>query len=168
MSIYVAECTLGRGVFASRPFLRGEAILGFGGIVIDAGKCSAKGEREGYPLQITKDAWIDTTEPGAFVNHSCDPNAYVAEGNLLVARRDIRTHEQIMYDYSTTMYDDSWTMICRCGSPRCRKVIGEFGSLPKELRDYYLKEKQVAPFIIRELNSQRSTFRSRQAVGACH
>ena len=166
MSIYVAECTLGRGIFASRPFHDGEAILGFGGIVINADKCSAKGEREGYPLQITKDAWIDTTEPGAFVNHSCDPNSYVAEGNLLVALRDIRTHEQIMYDYSTTMYDDSWTMICRCGSPRCRKVIGEFGSLPKELRDYYIKEKQVAPFIIRELQRQKNTFRSLQAVGA--
>lgn len=165
MSIYIAECTLGRGVFARRRFLGGEAILGFGGIVIDADKCKAKGEREGYPLQVLRDAWIDATEPGAFVNHSCEPNAYVGEGNLLIALRNIRVGEQIMYDYSATMYNDAWTMICRCGSPKCRKVIGEFRSLPKELRNYYIQKELVAPYIIRALRREKTISQSLQTVG---
>lgn len=156
MSIYVAECSLGRGVFASRLFRCGEPILGFGGAVIDRAKCLAKGEREGNALQITPDVWLDTTEPGVFANHSCDPNSYLAEGNLLVALCDIRAREQIMFDYSTTMYVDEWTMECRCGSPKCRGTIREFRLLPQDVQAHYMRIGAVAPFILREMNARKT------------
>jgi hypothetical protein len=45
-----------------------------------------------------------------------------------------------MFDYSTTVDDVIWSMECKCGQPTCRKVIGDFQTMPHEQKQYYLKK----------------------------
>lgn len=61
------------------------------------------------------------------VNHSCDPNSWMADAFTLIARRTIASGEEITTDYALWEMDDqfisSWT--CQCGAPCCRgRVTG--------------------------------------------
>ena len=79
-------------------------------------------------------------EPDCYLNHSCDPNAWIAyeaDGPYLVARRDIAPGEEVTCDYSLNVTGgDSWP--CHCGSQRCRGVVtGDFFALPESLQREY-------------------------------
>lgn len=79
-------------------------------------------------------------EPDCFLNHSCDPSAWIdyeQEGPYLVARRDIAPGEEVTCDYSLNVTGgDSWP--CHCGSSRCRQVVtGDFFALPEALQREY-------------------------------
>lgn len=78
--------------------------------------------------------------PDRYLNHSCDPNAYLHyEGPrcFIVARRPIEAGEEITCDYSINLAGgDSWP--CHCGAARCRGITtGDFFSLPEEIRREY-------------------------------
>jgi len=73
---------------------------------------------------------------GRYANHSCDPNCGIKNYFDLVAMRPIAKGEQITWDYAMTENND-WFMICRCGSPRCRKMITGYRNLPPEFREAY-------------------------------
>jgi uncharacterized protein len=146
--IYSARCHLGTGVFAAERIRAGTVILELTGHVITKAQTLAKGRWMSDPLQIGVDLYVDTEEPGVFINHSCDPNAGVVNDVLLVALRDIVRGEQIMMDYSTSIgADDGWTMRCRCGSPRCRGIVGSFDDLPADIRERYLARGVVQRFL---------------------
>lgn len=144
--VYVAECRLGRGLFAAVEIARGEPILGF------TGRVRALREIVGRPdsfnlLQISRDAYLDLEAPGVFANHSCEPNAGVRRNTLLIALRDLRPGEEIRFDYSTTMDEQLETMVCRCYSPGCRGVVRDFRELPARVRERYLLSGLVQDFI---------------------
>ena len=78
--------------------------------------------------------------PDRHVNHSCDPNAFVAydeEVSFLVARRDIPRGAEITCDYNINIAGGTaWP--CRCGAPRCSgTVMGDFFLLPPALQREY-------------------------------
>jgi hypothetical protein len=98
-------------------------------------------------LQTGPFTYILPEPPGAFVNHSCDPNAGILSGRSLVAIRAIAEHEEIRFDYSTTMDEDFWTLTCSCGAPGCRGVITDFRLLPRKIRRRYLDLGVVQRFI---------------------
>jgi hypothetical protein len=82
-----------------------------------------------------------------FVNHSCEPNAGLNIQGMdvvLLAIRDIEPDEEIYFDYSTTMDEDDFEMICHCKKPSCRKVIRDFKHLPADRKRFYLS-KGVVP-----------------------
>jgi SET domain-containing protein len=139
------------GLFANRVIGRGETILTFEGPIIDFAETKRRGPRECMAIQIGNDRYIDTRAPGVFVNHSCDPNAGVRRDSLLVALRHIRKGQEIRYDYSTTMEEQSFTMPCRCGSPMCRGVIRDFSTLPAALRERYRAQGAVMSFILKRV-----------------
>jgi hypothetical protein len=147
----IAECNLGRGVFAKRAIRTGEIILAFGGALIDFAETKRRGPRECMAIQVGPDQYIDTQPPGVFVNHSCAPNAGIRNDRDLVALRDIPKGEEIRYDYSTTMDEKSFTMACRCGAPECRQVVTDFAELPAGIQQYYLSRGLVMGFIARRL-----------------
>jgi hypothetical protein len=149
--LYIAECNLGRGVFAKRAIRKGETILAFGGALIDFAETKRRGPRECMAIQVGPDLYIDTQPPGVFANHSCAPNAGIRNDRDLVALRDIPKGEEIRYDYSTTMDEKSFTMACHCGAPECRQVVTDFTELPGGLQDYYLSRGLVMGFIARRL-----------------
>jgi uncharacterized protein len=153
--VYVADGDLGKGLFANRLIRAGEIIFVFAGPVIGFPEAVAKGDRECYPLQISKDKYIDLAEPGCYANHSCDPNAGVRDGAngqsvRLVAIKDIPPGTEIRYDYSTTMDEDYFTMACRCGSPKCRGRVTDFKLLDSEVQERYLALGVVMSFIARQ------------------
>ena len=110
----------------------------------------AMGEAQAYALQIGPDRYIDTEPLGRFTNHSCAPNAGVVEDQVLVALRPILPGEEIRFDYSTTMSENYWTLVCHCGAPECRGIIKDFHLLPTALQEQYLARRIVQAFIVRE------------------
>lgn len=151
--IFVAECPLGRGIFAGRAYGQNELLFRLSGPVITLSEAIKKGDAEGNALQIGHGVYLDLQAPGVFGNHSCDPNAGIRGALDVYALRPIRKGEEICYDYSTTMSEGRWTMTCRCGADSCRGVVGDFHDLPPELKQRYLKMKIVQPFIVHGLES---------------
>jgi uncharacterized protein len=149
--VYVADGTLGKGLFAARKFSKGEKIGTFEGPVIDFATAVEKGEKQCYPLQIAHNKYVDLIEPGCYANHSCDPNAGIRDDIDLVAIADISPNAEIRYDYSTTMDEDFFTMPCRCGSSICRGIVTDFKFINLALQNKYIKHGQVMSFILNKL-----------------
>lgn len=86
-----------------------------------------------YFMMLKKDAFIDATIKGSlarFVNHSCNPNAYVDKwvvGDKLrmgiFAKRTIQKGEEITFDYNVDRYG-AQSQPCYCGEPNCIKFMG--------------------------------------------
>lgn len=152
--VFVGECEFGRGLFAAQHFRAGDFLFSFAGPVIDRATAIAKGEAECNPLQIGPTAYIDLEPPGVFINHSCHPNAGIRNDTEAYALCDIALGEEIRLDYSTTMSERRWTMICRCGAASCRGVVTDFHDLPQAVQERYLALGIVQPFIIAERKLQ--------------
>jgi SET domain-containing protein len=87
------------------------------------------------------------------VNHSCAPNAglrFTDQGVFLVAIRDIAPGEEICWDYSTTLAESNWHMICQCKTADCRRVIGNFSTLTPERQEWFRSRNLVAPYLRRK------------------
>ncbi len=153
----------GNGVFAKKKFEKGEFICFLTGERISLDemirRADEKMEEPSDPLQIGLETYIDLDEVPRTFNHSCDPNAYIRNENELVSLRDIQKGEEIVYDYSTTMFDnvkkiidagrEIWTCKCNCGSDTCRGIIDQFKTVPKETQEFYLSGKYAPDFILK-------------------
>ena len=153
-AVYVAECAFGKGVFALHNFESGEDILRLVGKVITREETISKGHTSMNPLQISPLLYIDLEPPGVYFNHSCVPNAAIQKDVFLIALRPIKSGEEICYDYSTTIFERRETMNCQCGTPRCRKVIGDFDDLPLPLQKQYLEMGVVQSFICQAFSAR--------------
>jgi SET domain-containing protein len=63
-----------------------------------------------------------------FINHSCNPNTWMANDHDVVARRDIQCGEQITIDYATFVvneFESAKIDPCLCGSYNCRSKVGK-------------------------------------------
>lgn len=60
-----------------------------------------------------------------FLNHSCDPNLWMANEVTLIAKRRIFAGEELTADYALWELDSGWVSAfrCACGAPMCRGVI---------------------------------------------
>lgn len=127
----------GLGIFAIRDIRKGEVITEFTGPVVTIP------DFDGYPTEVIDhlfniglDKYIMAREPAVRTNHSCDPNAGIVKDVFLVAMKDIRSGEEVTFDYSTIIAD-AWVLECQCGSPLCRKTIGKYADLPDEVKQRY-------------------------------
>ncbi len=146
--------SLGRGLFAAQLIKKGECILEFTGPIISLEEALQKApDKLSCPLQIGPTEYIDIQEPGVIANHSCSPNTGIQDDRFLVAIDEIQPGQEIFYDYSTTMDENNWTLECKCGSPNCRKTIGDFRHLPPDVQKSYLELNAVQSFIRRLLAS---------------
>jgi len=149
-SVYMGGCDLGSGLFAGRDFRQGEMLFRFGGAIICNAESIAQGDGANNHLQIGPTTYLAVEPPGVFTNHSCDPNVGIRYDVQVYALRDIRLGEEVRFDYSTTTSERRWTMHCRCGSPSCRGIIGDFHDLPEKLQQHYLALGIVQAFIVQE------------------
>ncbi|MBI5355040.1 MAG: SET domain-containing protein-lysine N-methyltransferase [Candidatus Aenigmarchaeota archaeon] len=142
----------GMGLFSNSNFKKGD-------IVMEAmGKPAMAEELPNYPemfgeysLQIGENMYLGA-DGGIddYINHSCDPNCGIYENNgtfYLKAIKDISGDEEITFDYSTDV-KDGWEMECDCGKKRCRGIIGNFSSIPKETRERYIRLGVVPKFVL--------------------
>lgn len=137
-TILVSVCELGYCVIAKRDISKGELIYTFKGETISFNETKTRGEMECMSLQYGIDKYIDTEAPGKYINHSCEPNAGIKNNFNLVALEDIKLHDEIRFDYSTTMDEDSYEMDCRCNKPTCRKKVTDFKYLHIDLQKKYI------------------------------
>jgi len=158
----------GKGVFSLVDIKNGESICFLEGEEMTLQEMSdrvdADEEGSSDPFQIDLETYLDLNELPRSINHSCEPNAFVQDKNELVALRDIKSGEEIFYDYSTTMADNQekieaangmlWTCKCRCDSKNCRKIINQFRTLPKSVQEFYLKNKFAPDFILKKFSKK--------------
>ena len=86
--------------------------------------------------QFAQEKYIDTQGIGRFLNHSCEPNCGFKGKFQIVAMRNIKKGEWLTFDYEMSE-DSDWRMDCKCGAKNCRKVIGAFANMPKDVRLKY-------------------------------
>lgn len=151
----IGESHLGRAVFATRRFIDGDTLMPFTGRRFRADRLSSlmRGRADRF-VQVTADHLMGPSgRIDDLVNHSCAPNAglrFTAGGVWLVAIRDIAAGEEIAWDYSTTLAESNWHMICQCRSPECRRVIGNFATLAPDRQEWFRARNLVAPYLRRK------------------
>lgn len=127
----------GRGVFATSPLRKGEVIAAFDGRFYDDDFDEWTEDLLNHTIQCGRALWRDSRGCARYINHSCDPNCGIRGKYKVVAMRDIAKGEQITWDYEMTEKSDWWRMRCKCGSPLCRKRIGDYRRMPRSIRRKY-------------------------------
>jgi len=150
----VGENHLGKAVYAAVDFAEGDPIVKFTGRRFRADQVPSvmRGQGDRF-VQVTPDHYMGPSNRiDDLINHSCDPNAglrFTDDGVVLVAIRPIAPGEEISWDYSTTLTQSNWHMICQCRSPECRRVIGNFETLAPERQEWFRARNLVAPYLRR-------------------
>jgi uncharacterized protein len=157
VSVEVRRSRNGDGLFARRAYRAHQRIIRIVGKAVSARVVTRSGGTfADNCFRFGPETYLDPgSKAGAYLNHSCEPNACVQKSNnrlFLVALTGIRRTEEIVIDYSTILGDDDiWTMRCRCGSRTCRKTIRRFGSLPVRLKERYVEAGAVPRYILDSL-----------------
>ena len=82
-------------------------------------------------------------------NHSCDPNLWLRDARMVVARVGIAAGDEATIDYALMTVDPNWSMECNCGATRCRgRITGDDWRSP-ELQPIY--REHWSPFIERRI-----------------
>ena len=156
----VGETHLGKAVYAAQGFREGDEIVRFTGRRFRADRVPSlmRGSSDRY-VQVTPDHYMGPSgRIDDLINHSCAPNAGLRFGDakdglggvVLVAIRDIAAGEEIGWDYSTTLAESNWHMICQCRTAECRRVIGNFATLSPERQEWFRARNLVAPYLRRK------------------
>ena len=118
----------GKGCFALKHFPARKKIENYAGELVKGSReIQARLRRQAGSaikiITIDDDTAIDGAIGGnetAFINHSCDPNAFIrivpGQKVAIFARRDIRPGEELTIDYR----DPNHPGVCRCGASNCR------------------------------------------------
>ena len=146
------------GTFAVKPVKKGDLLLILSGNILTLEEEAAlPGSLSDNGIQISErfSLCVTTKDELAginFFNHSCEPNAGIHGQIFLVAMRDIKKNEEIVFDYAMTLYHTKgsvkYLMNCLCGHKNCRKSITDndwkIPALQKKYRgyfQYFLEEK---------------------------
>lgn len=117
----------GSGMFAVEPVEEGELLVVWGGELRTEDQIADLQDGDNcHGLQVDEGVYLWSIRDGDaadYVNHSCNPNAWVSGQISLLARRTIQAGEEITFDYATTDASDYDTFECHCGSPLCRGVV---------------------------------------------
>lgn len=140
----------GKGVFALRDFRRGEFIFRRrnGRVITEAEIPSLSEEDVMHLTELGFDSYAVVLPPGAYLNHSCDPNA-MRSGVKVFAWMDIHAEEEITIDYRLNAFTDGEGWKCSCGSSNCTGwVEASFFGMDPERQKLLLP--YAPPFIRRE------------------
>lgn len=136
-----------KGVFAKKPIGKGEIIsISGGSIVSEKEYRKLKKKRfkdiehfaikvaDGFYLVSGKDGELEADD---FYNHSCDPNAGIKGHLIIEAMKNIKTGEEITYDYAVTDCEKTDGFKCSCGKKNCRgRVAGNDWKKPELQKKY--------------------------------
>lgn len=121
-----------------------------------------------YAIQCQDNQWIGPItieEPNddisIYWNHSCDPNSYFLDTNIIVASRDIESGEELTYDYCTTDTHDfgdaymeyfPYHTKCYCGSAKCRGIVRHDDWQNPDIQKKY--HNQFLPYIQQKIKKE--------------
>lgn len=127
----------GKGVFAKSDIRKGEVVAKFDGRFYTYDHEPWSDDLYNHAIQFDKKKWRDSKGLARWINHSCSPNCGIRDLFKVVAMRAIRKGEEITWDYEMTEKNPYWRMKCRCGSKDCRRSIGNFRRMPRNVRRRY-------------------------------
>jgi len=105
-----------------------------------------------YAFQVSESNLVAgdvESDASFFMNHSCDPNAWIVKENLITTRRDVRKGEELCYDYATSECKYLDFDHCVCGAVKCRGRVGTDDWAIPQLHEEY--GKHFMPYILRRL-----------------
>jgi len=113
----------GLGLFATRPYKKGERVIEYVGRNLSEKEASTSESL--YLFYISPERTIDgkpRINPAGYINHSCRPNCEVTiwRGHIYIkARKTIKLGEEFTYDYGEEYFDEHIKPYgCRC--PKCK------------------------------------------------
>lgn len=139
----------GRGVVATRAVKAGEVVMIWGGVRVLKSEYRDEDVHPQSTVPLDDDAFLcrpigDREEPvDDYLNHSCDPSAWLVDEVTVVARRDVKSGEEVTVDCATWDADAAWPYLeagegpCRCGSASCRKALAPDDWKQPELQARY-------------------------------
>lgn len=109
----------GYGIFTNAPISKGEAFY-----KIPQDKILTQNHYQA--ARIGQQQWVWDEQVLNFINHSCEPNAFINVADLtLVALRNIKANEEITCDYNFTEGEKGFHFICQCNGKLCKQQVGE-------------------------------------------
>jgi histone-lysine N-methyltransferase SETD2 len=144
----------GQGVFARRAFRKGELVFRrrHGRVVPNAKISTLTAMERKHLCELDFGRSAVLVGAGAFLNHSCDPNA-MRSGVKVFAWRSIRRGEEVTIDYRLNAFGGERTK-CLCGAPSCTgSLVNSFFALSPARQRAYLP---YAPAFIRREHRRRS------------
>jgi hypothetical protein len=122
----------GRGVFATRRFLRGETVI--------VGRAvEHPSARTRMSVQLDWDRHVEMDAPATLLNHSCAPNLGVRENEWcaydFVALRHVFPGEELAFDYAMTEHSLIAPLSCCCGSSACQGQIQPWSGRDEDWRE---------------------------------
>lgn len=146
----------GRGVFAREFIPEGELLIVWGGDIVEREAWQYLTDQQQHLSVLVEDGlYLVSFREGEadWINHSCDPNAWLVGQITVFARRDIQPGEEVCFDYATVDNFPDYTFECGCGSPICRKQFtGNHWKLP-ELQERY--RGHFSPYLERIIAQQQ-------------
>lgn len=127
----------GKGMFASELISKGETVIIWGGHFVNKEQADRAKSQGKLIMQFDEDLF-SIEERGAseayYINHSCEPNAWMKDTFTLEAMQDIFPQEELTADYALWEADahkiSKWE--CLCKSPICRhQITGKDWQLPQ-------------------------------------
>ena len=148
--IEIKETSVGKGLFAKEAIPAATVLfqVAINTRKLKFGDTKKLEGRESHALQISIDEYVLLQPPVLYSNHSCVPNCGFDEEYQFITVRDISKGEELVWDYSTSMFEHNWTMKCQCGTELCRTIVRDFDLLPQEIQAKYLNMKIVLPYIV--------------------
>ena len=152
----VRKAKFGMGLYAKEPIKKNEVIARFDGKKYRL-QSRWNNDLADHCIEVGRNIWRDTKKEGIarYANHSCNPNCGIRNLIEIVAMRDIKSGEELTWDYEMTEDNEThyWQMKCKCGAKNCRKIIGAYRNMPESVRKKYkgyisewlLKENIPAP-----------------------
>jgi hypothetical protein len=112
----------GKGVFATKNFKKGEAVLHWDtSNLISKEDFEKKSEKEKTNIFFMNGKFGIMAKPEMYANHSCSANT-TAKNFCDVAKKDINIGKEITVDYSEAL-PYGVILKCNCGSDNCKKII---------------------------------------------
>lgn len=150
-AIEIQSSRFGKGLFATKDIAPNTLLCLIQGRNLSFKETLLLGDKESHCIQVALDQYILSDSPFLYSNHSCNPNCAINNNYEFFSLKEIKMGEELFWDYSTSMLERHWTMICNCGNQNCRKIITDFDLLPNALQEEYIKMNIVLPFILNEL-----------------
>ncbi len=154
----------GNGLFATHDIPEGTVLMIWGGVVVERRGIDYSRYRTETVVPISETHYLalpitDTEDSlDVYLNHSCDPTAWLVDEVTLVARRFIQAGEELTTDFATwfdyepgASYSENWA--CKCASPVCRKVLSAQDWRRLELQEKYAGH--FSPFLEARIQKER-------------
>ena len=132
----------GRGLCATFDIKKGEKIVIWGGNYTNMIGAELMKKEGKLVMQWDDDLYSyedRAADNGYFVNHSCEPNLWMADAYTLVTSRDVKLGEELTVDYALFEADENYISRweCKCGSSLCRGRVTGVDYRDSDLQNRY-------------------------------